>query len=145
MKYANPVKKWIREYRKKNGLTRHQLAEKFKCSPVFLERVVDHVDPCPFPFLKRMAKILKIDEEILGISFGYYPADWIWFARSYPEQAIKALIDTLDKEDVFWSGPPTLKKTPACLQVRIRAKDLRLDAESLEDADPCEKTPPESA
>lgn len=143
MKYANPVKKWMKEYRKKNGLTRHQLAKKFNCTPIFLERVIEHVDPCPFHLLKKMAKVLGVDEEILGISFGYYPADWIWFARSYPEKAIKALIDAMEKEDVFWSGPPTLKKTPASLQVRIRGKDLRLDAGSP--CDSSEKMIPESA
>ena len=125
MKYGTEVKRWVKEYREKQGITRKDFAIEMKCSLNWIDIVLNHLEPAPWDFVQRLAKILKKDLEIISIHFGYYPADWIWFARTYPEHALAGLIEIMDKHDVYWSGKPQIKRTPATLQTRIRQKDLR--------------------
>src|SRR3990167_6577369 len=96
MKYANPVRGWIKEYRRKNKLTFEQVAERLKVQKTYLYRVLAHNEKCTYLFAQKLARLLDKDIEIVGIVFGYYPSDWIWFTRSHPEKALKLMIEAIE-------------------------------------------------
>jgi transcriptional regulator with XRE-family HTH domain len=120
MRYATPLKRWIKKYKKVHGLTRIQMAKKIGLSATFLDRILNHYEPCPFWLIARLAKVLEKDEEVIGLSFGYYPSDWVWYSRSYPEKALEHLLKGMEDNEIYWHGEPKLLKTPAVKQLRPR-------------------------
>ena len=111
MRFKTPVKKWLSEYLVEHKFTRKKLGKKFGCLYCHLNDVINYRKPCSWRLLSRLAAVLGKDLEVIGVAFGYYPSDWLWFTRSHPEKALSSMLEILAKEGIEMKGTARLKRT----------------------------------
>lgn len=121
MRNATPVKRWLTEYRETRGWTIRKMARKLGVGYPFMTQVLNYHEPCSPRLIRRFADVLGKSKDVIGLSFGYYPSDWLWFARSYPEKALQYLRECLEKEGCAMKGQPTLRRTQMASPARTKA------------------------
>lgn len=88
----------IAKYCADNEITKEEFSEKLGISRQYLHDVARYERPMPAWMVKRLSRLFKLDEQAVGVEFGYYPQNFVKYCRKDPEKATGDIKKILERE-----------------------------------------------